>query len=230
VVVGDIDVNAVLPMLEKHLGQIPAGEKPEGPVTVEPPQRAEKRIIMEDPAQPFLVIGYHRSDIMDPDDPVYDAISDILGGGRSSRLYTSLVKEKKLALFAGAAASVEGQKFPGLFAFFAVPNQGKSNAECEAAIYDEIERLKSEPVTEEELRGVKTRAKVRFIESVDSNMGIAMQLAFAQNLMGDWRQMFRSLERIDKVTPADIQRVAQKTFVKSNRTVGMIETVKEEAK
>ena len=160
----------------------------------------------------------------------YAVISDILGGGRSSRLYTTLVKSKKLALFAGAASSIEGQKYPGLFAFFAVPNQGKTNAECEAAIYDEIERLKKEPVTDEELRGVKTRAKVRFIDSVDSNMGIAMQLAFAQNLMGDWRHMFRSLDRIEKVTAEDIQRVAQKTFVKSNRTVGMIETVKEEAK
>ncbi|NCP10375.1 MAG: insulinase family protein, partial [Sphingomonadales bacterium] len=73
--------------------------KPEGPVTVEPPQRAEKRIVIEDPSQPFLVIGYHRPDVTDPDDVVYDVISDILAGGRSSRLEKSLVKEKKLALY-----------------------------------------------------------------------------------------------------------------------------------
>lgn len=230
VIVGDIDPAAILPMLEKTIGQIPAGEKPEPPVTVEPEQRSEKRIIMEDPAQPFLVIGYHRPDINDPDDPVFDAINDILGGGRSSRLYTALVKEKKLALYAGTSATVEGQKFPGLFAFFAVPNQGKTNAECEAAIYEEVDRLKKEPVSAEELAGVKARAKMHFIDSIDSNMGLAMSLAMNQNLTGDWRNTFRVLDKIDRVTAQDIQRVAEKTFVKSNRTVGVIETVKEQAK
>ena len=89
---------------------------------------------------------------------------------------------------------------------------------------DEIERLKKEPVSEEELEGVKARAKMQFIDSIDSNMGLAMQLAFYQNLEGDWRDMFKTLDRIDAVSADDIMRVAQKTFIKSNRTVGMIET------
>ncbi len=88
VVVGDVDPAQVIPMLERTLGTIPAGEKPGQVVTVEPPQRAEKRIIMEDPSQPILLIGYHKGDINDPDNAVHEAISDILGGGRSSRLYT----------------------------------------------------------------------------------------------------------------------------------------------
>jgi predicted Zn-dependent peptidase len=224
VVVGDVDPATAMPILEKYLGRIPAGTKPEGPITVEPPQRAEKRLIMEDPSQPFLLIGWHRPDVTDPDDPVYDVINDILSGGRSSRLYKSLVKEKKLALFVRSEASLEGQKYPGLFGVYAVPNKGKTNAECEQAIYAELDRLKTEPVTQEELEGVKARAKMQFVDSVDSNMGIALQLAFSQNLQGDWRQMFKWLDRIDAVTPEDIMRVAGKTFVKSNRTVGLIET------
>ena len=223
-IVGDVDPKTAMPVLEKYLGRIPAGTKPEGPITVEPPQRAEKRLIMEDPSQPFLLIGWHRPDVNDPDDPVYDVIDDILSGGRSSRLYKSLVKEKKLALFVRSASSLEGQKYPGLFGIYAVPNKGKTNAECEDAIYTELERLKTEPVTQDELAGVKARAKMDFIDGIDSNMGIAMQLAFYQNLMGDWRQMFNQLDKIDAVTPEDIMRVAKKTFIKSNRTVGLIET------
>jgi predicted Zn-dependent peptidase len=176
----------------------------------------------------MLFIAYHRPDINDPDNSAYDALSDILGGGRSSRLYKALVKEKKLAMATGTYAGF-GQKYPGLFLFYAVPNQGKTNAECEAAIYEEIEKLKKDPVGAEDLAGVKARAKAQFISSIDSNMGLAMSLAFAQNLQGDWRETFKQLDRIDKVTAADIQRLAQKTFVKSNRTVGTIETVTSEA-
>ena len=225
VIVGDVDPATAMPVLEKWLGKIPAGQKPEPVVTVEPPQRAEKRITMEDPAQPFMIIAYHRPDVTSPDDSVYDAIDDILGGGRSSRLYKSLVKEKKLALYVGCSATMEAQKYPGLFVFFALPNKGKSNAECEAAIYEEIEKLKNTPVTPEDLEGLKARAKAHFIDSIKSNMGLGMSLAFAQNLQGGWREAFKTLDKIDKVTAEDIQRVAKATFTKVNRTVGSVETV-----
>jgi predicted Zn-dependent peptidase len=223
VVVGDVDPQTAIPMLERTLGAIPAGEKPDPVVTVEPPQRAEKRLIMEDPSQPFLIIAYHKGSITDPDDAVYEAINDILAEGRSSRLYKSLITDKKLALYTGSFTGL-GQKYPGLFVFMAMPNRGKTNAECEAAIYEEIEQLRSHPVSDEELRAVKAKEKKKFLDTIESNMGLARELAFAQNLRGDWRETFRFLDKIDKVTAADIQRVAQATFLKSNRTVGMIET------
>jgi predicted Zn-dependent peptidase len=226
VVVGDVDPATAMPLLERTLGTIPAGEKPGPVVTVEPPQRAEKRLIMEDPSQPFLLIGYHKGDINDPDNAVYEAINDILAEGRSSRVYKSLVTEKKLALYAGAFTEL-GQKYPGLFVFIAVANKGKTNAECEAAIYEEIEKLKTQPVSDEELQAVKAKEKKKFLDKIDSNMGLAMELASAQNLQGDWHETFRFLSKIDKVTAADIQRVAQATFAKSNRTVAMIETTAE---
>jgi len=223
VIVGDVDPATAMPMLERTLGTIPTGEKPGPVVTVEPPQRAEKRIVMEDPSQPFLLIGYHKGDISDPDNAVYAAITDVLAEGRSSRIHKSLVIDKKLALDAGAFTGL-GQKYPGLFVFVAVPNRGKSNAECEAAIYEELEKLKAQPVSDDELRAVKAKEKKKFLGSIDSSMGLAMALAHAQNLQGDWREIFTSLAKIDKVTAADIQRVAKATFVKSNRTVGTIET------
>jgi len=229
VIVGDVDPAGALPVLERTLGKIPPGEKPGPVITQEPPQRSEKRITMEDPSQPILVIAYHKPDITHPDHAAYEAARDILAGGRSSRLYKALVKEKKLAIAVGAITQL-GQKYPGLFLFYAVPNKGKTNAECEAAIYEQIELLKSQPATPEELAGVKARAKSEFLDSIGSNMGLAMQLANAENLQGDWREMFRWLAQIDKVTAEDVQRVSKKTFDKMNRTVGMIETAKESAK
>lgn len=224
VIVGDVDPKTILPMLEKTLGRIPPGEKPGPVITQEPPQRSEKRIAMDDPSQPFLFIAYHKPDINDPDNAVYDAITDVIAEGRSSRLYKALVKEKKVALAAGAFTEL-GQKYPGLFMFYAVANKGKTNAECEAAIYEEIDKLKSQPVTAAELEGIKAKEKSKFLDSIDSNMGLAMNLAFAQNLQGDWRATFQTLSKVDKVTADDIQRVAKMIFVKSNRTVGTIETV-----
>jgi predicted Zn-dependent peptidase len=223
VIAGDVDPATAMPLLERTLGTIPAGEKPDPVVTQEPPQRAEKRLIMDDPSQPVLVIGYHKGDINDPDNAVYEAINDILAEGRSSRVYKSLVTNKKLALYAGAFTEL-GQKYPGLFVFIAVPNKGRTNAECEAAIYEEVETLKSQPVSDAELQAVKAKEKKKFLDKLDSNMGLAMELANAQNLQGDWRKTFRWLDKVDKVTAADVQRVAGAAFSKSNRTVGMIET------
>lgn len=224
VIVGDVDPVTALPMLERTLGTIPAGEKPGPVITTEPPQRCEKRIIMEDPSQPLVFIAYHKPDINDPDAAVYEAVSDILAGGRSSRLYTSLVKDKKIALAVGAFTEL-GAKYPGLFLIYAVPNKGKTNAECEAAVYDEIEKLKKEPVSADELAGLKARAKSAFLDEISSNMGLAMGLAHVDNLEGDWREMFRTLDKIDRVSAADITRVSKTMFTRMNRTVATIETV-----
>lgn len=226
VLVGDVDPNTAFPILEKYLGKIPSGEKPSQYVSVDPPQRVEKRIIMEDPSQPFVVIAYHKPAFDDPDNAVYDAISDILAGGRSSRLYTALVKEKKLAMHVGAITEL-GRKYPGLFLFYAVPNQGVAPEECEKAIYEEIEKIKKEPVSKDELDGLKARNKKAFIEALKSNFGLALNLALYQNLLGDWRELFKELEKIEKVTPEDIMRVANKTFVNTNKTVGIIKTKKD---
>lgn len=228
-VVGDVDVKTTLPMLEKYLGSIPTGEKPPLNVTVEPEQRTEKRMTMEDASQPLVIYGYHRPDVNDPDAAAYTVLADVMGGGRSSRLNTSLVKDKQIALAAGTLANL-GDKYPGLFLVFAVPNKGKTNADCEAAIQVEEERLKKEPISEEELAGVKARAKVRLIGTLDNNTGLAIALTSAQNVRGDWRKTFTLLDELDKVTPADVQRVAQKLFVKSNRTIGAIENAKPAAR
>ncbi len=113
--------------------------------------------------------------------------------------------------------------------FFAIPTPGHSNEEIQAAIREEIERIKTEPVSDEELQRVKTRAKADLLRSLRSNSGLARQLAIYQGQYGDWRELFRGVEKIDKVTKEDIMRVAQETFIPTNRTVAMITNEKPEA-
>jgi predicted Zn-dependent peptidase len=106
--------------------------------------------------------------------------------------------------------------------FFALPTPGHSNQEVQTALRAEITRLQNEPVSDEELKMVKTRAKANLIRGLASNNGIASALARDQALFGDWHEMFRAVDKIDKVTKEDIQRVAKRTFVPTNRTIAMI--------
>jgi predicted Zn-dependent peptidase len=93
-----------------------------------------------------------------------------------------------------------------------------------APIHEELEKLKTQDVSDAELQSVKTRAKADLIRGLADNQGLALQLGLNQARFGDWRELFRQIDRIDKVTAADIRRVAGKTFVEENRTVSMLET------
>ena len=224
--VGDIKAAQALPVLEKYFGRLPKAPQPVEDPTIEPPQQAERRVVLTETAQPLYIEGYHRPDYRDPDDAVYDAISDIMSNGRTSRLYRSLVRDKKIAADSAGFSGFPGSKYPHLFAFYAVPTPGHTNDEVRDAIRAEIERLKTSDVTDEELAMFKTRAKADLIRGLGNNAGLAAQLATFQARFGDWRELFRQLDRYDKVTKADIRRVANKTFVPANRTVGIIESTK----
>ncbi len=224
VLVGDIKAETAIPVLEKYFGRIPARPSPPPLRTVEPPQSAEKIVILEDASQPMYMEGYHKPADTHPDQPVYDAIDDILTRGRTSRLYRSLVRDKKLAVEIESFSGFPGIKYPNLWVVLATPAYGVTNEQAQAALRAEIERLQREDVTDEELAKFKTRAKSDLLRSLRNNQGLADALAENHWLHGDWRELFRSLDRLDKVTKADIRRVANETFRKNNRTVAMIVT------
>jgi predicted Zn-dependent peptidase len=222
-VVGDVKASEAMPILTKYFGAIPAGPKPEPMTTVEPPQTAERSVVVREATQPFYMEGYHRPDYHDPDDSVYDAITDILSNGRTGRLYRSLVRDQRIAQTVQGGSGDPGIKYPNLFEFAGRPLQGHSNDEIAAAIHKELDRLKSEDVTDDELTAFKTRNRVDTLRGLADNEGLATQLAQYQTLFGDWRQLFHELDQADKVTKADIRRVANKVFVESNRTSARIE-------
>jgi len=223
-VVGDLKASEAMPVIEKYFGRIPSHAKPDERITTEPPQNAERRVILHDKSQPIYIEGYHRPDYHSPDDVVFDAIADLMSSGRTSRLYRSLVRDKKIASDAEGFTDYPGVKYPHLFAFYAVPLPGHKPEEMGPAIHAELERLKNEDISDDELKMIRTRAKAGVIRGLDSNEGLASQLATYQARFGDWRELFRWVDQISNVSKADIRRVANQIFVEGNRTVGMIET------
>ena len=223
-IVGDVEADEVLPLIERYFGRVPAGPRPPALRTVEPPQIGEKTVVLEDPAQPIYLEGYHKPALTHRDEPVWDVVDDVLSNGRTSRLYRSLVRDKKIAANVGSFSSFPGGKYPTLWVAFAVPSPGVENAGVRDAIRAEIERLKNEDLTDDELARAKTRAQAGLLRSLRSNFGLASNLARWHTLFGDWRELFRYIERVEAVTAADVRRVVNETLVTPNRTVGMIVT------
>ena len=146
-IVGDIHPETLIPLLETYFGRIPGGPKPPPLRTVEPPSIAEKVVRIQDPSQPFYLEGYHKPAATHPDQPVFDAIDDILTNGRTSRFYRSLVRDKQIAVDAGAYGAYPGEKYPHLWVAYAVPARGVSNETVQHAIREELDRLKTEEVS-----------------------------------------------------------------------------------
>jgi predicted Zn-dependent peptidase len=222
-VVGDVKAAEAMPIIEKYFSRLPTHPAPDEATTTEPPQKSERRVVLHDQSQPIYLEGYHRPDSYSPDDAVYDAITDLMSSGRTSRLYRALVRDKQIASDSAGFSGMPGNKYPHLFAFYAVPIPGHKPEEMATAIHAEIERLKKEDITDQELKMIKTRSKANLIRSLGSNEGLASNLGLFQARYDDWRELFRSVDRIDKVTKADIRRIANQTFVPDNRTVGVIE-------
>jgi len=224
-VVGDVKAAEAMPVIEKYFGQIPSHERPDERTTTEPPQNSERRVVLYDRAQPLYLEGYHRPDYRSPDDAVYDAIADLMSNGRTSRLYRALVRDKKIAADSAGFTGLPGIKYPHLFAFYAFPLPGHKPEEMAEAIHSEIERLKNEDISDEELKMIRTRAKANLLRGLSSNEGLASELALYQARYDDWRELFHQVDNLDKVSKADIRRIANQTFVPTNRTVGIIENV-----
>ncbi len=221
-IVGDINPKDVMRLIERTFGTIPAAPPQPQLVTVEPPQRGERRVEVEFDAEPSLVIGFHKPALGHPDDYIFDVIDTVLSDGLTSRLYTSLVREKRIAASVSSDSNYPGVRSPNLFIFNATPLAPHTTAEVEAAIYAEIERLKTEPVSTKELEKVLNNLDADLVRALRSNGGLASQLALYQTVAGDWRYALQSRDKIAAVTPADIQRVATAYFTKSNRTVATL--------
>jgi predicted Zn-dependent peptidase len=222
-VVGDVKAAEVMPIIEKYFGRLPKAPMPEPLRTIEPPQKAERLAVLHEKSQPIYLEGYHRPAGTDPDDAVYDVMQVVLSGGRTSHLYRSLVRDKKIAAVAQVLNGFPGVKYPDLFGIVAITTPGHTPAEITAAIGQELDKLKNEDVSADELQSVKTRVKAGLLRQLDNNQGLALNLALQQTEEGDWRELFRQIDRIDKVTAADVRRVANQTFTTNNRTITYID-------
>jgi predicted Zn-dependent peptidase len=224
-VVGDVDPSKVRTLAETYFGRL--SERPDPPAveTEEPEQLGERRVILREQSQPLLVMGYHKGSIHSDHAPTFTVISDILGRGRTSRLHQSLVQDQQIATNVQAGTGYPGRKYPNLFYMFAVPSKGHTADTVEKVISSELERLKADPISFEELEKAKTRARADLIRQLRSNSGLANQLTYYEATTGDWRNLFNRLDAIEEVTADDVRRVARNTFVRNNRTVAEVRTV-----
>lgn len=221
-IVGDVNPTEVKRLATLYFGRYKAKPAPPEVIAVEPPQAKTKEVTLKLNSQPWYLEGYHRPALRHPDDAVYEAIASILSEGRTSRLYRSLVEQKKLALAAQGFNGFPGDKFPNLMLFYALTAPNRSVEEVATALRAEIDRLKTEPVSAEELDRIKTQARADLVRSLDSNMGMAQLLLEYELKTGSWRNLFKQIDAIAAITPADIQRVAKATFTPENRTIGRI--------
>ncbi|HVP90657.1 MAG TPA: pitrilysin family protein [Terriglobales bacterium] len=221
-IVGDVKADEVFRLADLYFARIPSGPKPEPVRTVEPEQWGERRVQVSAKSQPFLFVGYHVPDARNKDSRAVEALANIIGQGRSSRLYQSLVKEKKLAMQAGCQSGFPGDKFPNLIFFYAIPAQGRTSAECLAAIEEEVEKVKKDSVTEDELTKFKRTTVKGLIDQMTSNPQMAAMLTYADVVLGGTDEAFAQVDRVKALTPDDVKRVANRYLVRTNRTIGEI--------
>ncbi len=221
-IVGDVKPKEVFKMAELYFGRIPSGPKPEPVRTEEPKQWGERHVTVVAKSQPILVVGYHRPAETHEDDAALEALANIIGQGRSSRLWELLVKDKKVAVATGTFNGFPGSKFPNLIAFFAMSSKDHTSDECLELIDQEIEKIKQESVTDDELTKFKQSQKKAIIDGMKSNSGMAATLTHYDVIHGDWQKAFDQIREIEKITAEDIKRVANKYLIKKQRTIGEI--------
>nr|WP_246525464.1 pitrilysin family protein [Geomobilimonas luticola] len=220
-IVGDIDTDRTIALVERYFGAIPQGT-PVAPVAVtEPAQDGERRIEILADAEPNLIIGFHKPTLPDPDDYVFDVIDMLLADGRTSRLYKKLIVERQMATDVGSF-SAPGSRYPNLFVISATPRAPHTTAEVETAIYEELGKLQREPVTEHDLRQILNRLEYEEVRQMGSNGGLARNLTEYEAIAGTWRYLIEHRQKVARVTPEDVMRVAKKYLTRENRTVGFI--------
>ncbi len=222
-VVGRFDPEEVAALAARYLGSIAPGERPPPVTADEPPQTAERRVVVEWDAQPALRIGWHVPAATHPDAPALAMLSALLTGGRTSRLHRTLVTEARIAT-AIFSSMGPGNLHPQLFQVDATPIHPTTPAELETAIYREIDALARTGPEEADLERVRNQIEAGGVRRLQSNLGLAFQLADSESLLGDWRETFRMADKLRAVTAEDVRRVARTYLVPTNRTVATLVT------
>jgi predicted Zn-dependent peptidase len=218
-IVGDVDTKTTLAKIEKYFGPISKQPAPPKVDMAEPPQTEERRQTLEDALArlPRIDMAYKIPPSSSPDDDALQVLGTILSGGRSSRFYEAIVRQKQLATTINAGP--DQTRGPGLFNVFAIAAPGKTLADLEGAIDAEIARVQNEPVADWELEKARTSARRGFITSLGSSLQKAVLLSQNALFYDNPNRINETADNIAKITAADVQRVAKAYLVKTGRTV-----------
>jgi zinc protease len=228
VVVGDVKAEEIFNLARKYIEPIPSHDPPPKVTTKEPEQLGERRIVVKKFAQlPLLQIGYHTPESSNPDYYPLQVLETILFSGQSSRLYQRLVDKDQLAISVGGGNNFSFD--PSLFEVNAQPKAGIAPAAVERAIYEELDKVKTAPVSDQELEKAKNILLAGFYRQVRTINGRANSLGTYEVFFGDYNKLFTAAEQYNKVTKEDLRRVAQKYFTDKNRTVATLVPETEES-
>lgn len=220
-IVGDFEPARAKALAERYFGRLERGPRPPGPIrTREVAQQAEKRMIGHAETRPSATIRFHTVADAHVDEAPLLVLSALLNG-RTGRLYKSLVLEQQVAVRAGAA--VNGLKYDGYFQVSGAAAPGSQPEDVERALLAELELLGREPVGERELQKVKNQQLAGDFRKLRSKFGLMVQL-LSYEALGEWSNINTFSERVQALTPADIQRVASRYFTETNRTVALYYT------
>lgn len=220
-IVGDVDPTDVKRLAETYFGRYQTRSRAPDVVAIAPVQSSPNTLTLNLQTQPWYFEGYQRPASTDPDDAAYQIMAAILSGGRTSRLYQTLV-EQKIVLNVEASNGFPGDRYSNLMLLYAQPAPGHTIEEVASLLDAELQRLKTEPVSPAELERVKTQSRAGILQLLAANQGMVGLLAEYQAKTGSWRNLFEELKAIEAVTASDIQRVATTTFVPEKLTIGRL--------
>ena len=219
IILGDMDFQETISLVEKYFGNIPPSEPPDFMIPGEEPQRQEKRKdLYVDTQFPWFAVAYHIPEAAHDDIPVLELIGNILTAGRSSRLYRKVIYEDQSAL--SVFTSVDKYKDPGLFVITVNSiKQGHTPEEIASVINESLELLKAEKVAERELEKARNQMETNLIFGLQTNFVRGMRIGFSLTRTGDPLGFVKKLESYRHATAEDIQKVARKYFTPENRII-----------
>lgn len=228
VVVGDVKADEVYKLAKQHFGKIKPKAVPERKPQKEPPQIGERRVVVKAPAKlPSLQIGFHTPVLNNPDQDwepyALEILASVLSGNDSARLNQKLVRESQIAVDVGAGYDMIARGRQGLFELAGSPSEGKTVAELEAAILQQIEKVKESGVTAEELKRVKAQVIAADVYQRDSVFYQAMQIGQLELTGFSWKILKDYPAKLSAVTSEQVQEVAKKYLVKDNMTVATLD-------
>ena len=232
VVVGDVKTQEVLKLAKQYFGNIKPRKLPARKPQTEPPQIGERRVVVKAPAKlPYLVMGYHVPTLSDkaqtPEQAwepyALDVLAGVLSGNDSARLNQKLVREAALAVDVGAGYDSTSRGREALFELEGMPSEGKTITELETALVAQIEKIKTDGVTQQELDRVKAAVIAADVYQRDSMFYQAMQIGQLETMGYSWRLLKEYPEKLKAVTSEQIQAVAKKYLVKDNMTIAILD-------
>jgi len=221
VVVGDVTPEEIFQLCEKYIEPIQQHAPPPSVTTIEPEQMGERRLVVRKAAElPLLQIAYHVPQTNNPDFYALNILRTVLVQGESSRMYQRLIDTDQIALDVGISLSPAFD--PTILKISVQPKQGVDPQKCEAAVYEELDKVKKGSISDKELEKAKNIRLVEFYQQMRTINGRANTIGTYEVFFGDYHKLFNAAKNYSAVTKEDVQRVAQKYFGANNRTVATL--------